>query len=1137
VPPIAPPQRRTVLLLALLLLLASWLTAFGFMLWRLRADTLDNGLQTARMHAGNFAEHLTQTLQVVDLMAGGIEARGDDPVDSAELGRRLTTALRPNPFLRSLSLLDASGRIIASSNPENLGVAVERADFFPAAVPTAAVLRVGHPWRGRDFANGAASSEAAPVDTADASFVPVLRRLSADGGLWLLAALNPDYFVNHATQLLAAGSGRIQWLRFDDVLLASTATDERPGVHGAAGAVGSRLAGLEHGELTQVLGDGREVLTAYRASRQFPAVVAVHLDREYVLAAWQREARRLTAIVVPIILALSCAAVALWRRQQRLAAQQLELERERRLVASVFEASAASILITSATGEIVAANPAFEEITGYARDEVIGVNPRLLKSGLNPQPVYDELWATIASGAIWRGELQNRKKNGELYWEALAISPVVDDRGRITHYIGVAPDITERKLAEQALRASFSLLDATLDATTDGILVTDRSGQATKWNRAFLEMWQDPQVAAASTAEAAFVAQALQRIARSERGLAKIAGPHPDPATSSLDQIELADGRIFERYSQPQRIGDQIVGRVWCFHDVTRQKRAEVELRASEQQFRALFADSPVSILVHDRDSGEIIDANPTAWKAYGLDSLQQLQASDFWLAPPYSFAEALGWIRKAATEGTQQCEWLNRRQDGELFWKHVTLKPVTIGGVERILATAVDISDRKQAEQTLAEYGDHLEVVVAERTSALAQAEEAIAEAQAANAAKTEFLSRMSHELRTPLNAILGFGQLLAMPGDAPLSAQQADNVQEILRAGRHLLEQVNEVLDLARIESGRIELCLEALPLAPAVAACVALVRPLAEARGIRIDTDLDDSVVHADPTRLKQVILNLLSNAIKYNREQGTVRIDSTRDGDRLRFAVSDSGRGIASEHLPRLFQPFERLESSYDGIEGSGVGLALTKRLVEMMAGSIAVDSRLGVGSTFRCDLPLAPSAAATATAAARSTGTPAAVAVDAAPLAADSDRRRRRILHIEDNPANLKLVRKLLGERPDIELADAGSGERGLALALATVPDLILLDLSLPGEDGFATLRQLQAHPSTASVPVIAITTNGMHGDVHRDRNRGLAACLAKPLDVRQFRNVVDHFLDREGDGAVRLDHRRTGAAGVAAPPV
>jgi len=265
------------------------------------------------------------------------------------------------------------------------------------------------------------------------------------------------------------------------------------------------------------------------------------------------------------------------------------------------------------------------------------------------------------------------------------------------------------------------------------------------------------------------------------------------------------------------------------------------------------------------------------------------------------------------------------------------------------------DISERKRTEDELEQHRHRLEALVAARTAALAGAKEA---AETANAAKTEFLSRMSHELRTPLNAILGFGQLLAMPGDAPLSAEQADNVQEIVRAGRHLLDQVNEVLDLARVESGRIELTLEAVPLAPIVAESIALVRPLAEARGIMIEADIDDAALQADATRLKQVIVNLLSNAIKFNREHGTIRIAGTRHRELLRLAVTDSGRGIAGEHLPRLFKPFERLASSYDGIEGTGVGLALTQRLVAAMGGIIRVESQVGSGSTFSFDLPLA-----------------------------------------------------------------------------------------------------------------------------------------------------------------------------------
>ena len=271
------------------------------------------------------------------------------------------------------------------------------------------------------------------------------------------------------------------------------------------------------------------------------------------------------------------------------------------------------------------------------------------------------------------------------------------------------------------------------------------------------------------------------------------------------------------------------------------------------------------------------------------------------------------------------------------------------------------DISERKRVESELAQHRHRLEALVAARTEALLSAKEA---AEAANRAKSEFLSRMSHELRTPLNAILGFGQLLAMPGEPTLSPEQADSVQEILHAGRHLLEQVNEVLDLARVESGRIELKLEAVALAPLVAGSVALVRPLADSRGISIITSVEDVSLLADAKRLTQVMLNLLANAVKFNRECGAIRVVGACHGNRGQIAVTDCGRGIASEHLERLFQPFERLTSAYDGVEGSGVGLALTQRLVEAMGGTIEVDSQVGIGSTFRVCLPVAVTATPT-----------------------------------------------------------------------------------------------------------------------------------------------------------------------------
>jgi PAS domain S-box-containing protein len=455
--------------LALTLLLGSWLAALSFTVWRLHEEAMTNGMANAVTHVRNFEELLTQTLKVIDITASTLDPQLNPQgrINAAELGRSLNAALRPTPYLRSLSLLDNNGRIVASSNAQNVGVHIDTARFFPSARPDADVLRIDIPWHGRDFVS-AVSKVASSDNPADLGFIPVMRKLSSGKEpLWLLAALNPDYFINHFSQLLDPEEGHVQWLRYDTRLLLSTNLADIPGSTVVNGITPERLAQDETGQFAYQFPGGREVLTAYRASSQFPVFVVMQVDRERVLANWRAEARSLAIIVIPILLALSIASVLVWRRQRRITLQQVELELERRRAASVFDASSDSIILTKPDGEILAINPACEKLNGYSASETIGRNPRMLNSGEQGAVFYCAMWDSLNQVGHWQGEIINRRKDNTVYTGLLTINAVKDSRGQLLHYVGVTTDISARKREEAQLvehAASLSLAKEAAEA-------------------------------------------------------------------------------------------------------------------------------------------------------------------------------------------------------------------------------------------------------------------------------------------------------------------------------------------------------------------------------------------------------------------------------------------------------------------------------------------------------------------------------------------------------------------------------------------------------------------------------------------------------------------------------------------------
>jgi signal transduction histidine kinase/ActR/RegA family two-component response regulator len=416
---------------------------------------------------------------------------------------------------------------------------------------------------------------------------------------------------------------------------------------------------------------------------------------------------------------------------------------------------------------------------------------------------------------------------------------------------------------------------------------------------------------------------------------------------------------------------------------------------------------------------------------------------------------------------------------------------------IRRALAEAAAHVERRRAEADVRRLNAELEHRVIERTAQLAAAR---LEAERANRAKSAFLSNMSHDLRTPLNAILGFAQLLELD---EVSDDHRECVAQILRGGTHLLALINEVLDIARIEAGHLSLSMEPVDAVETAELAVELVRPLAAQRGIEIAIDgpAAGAVVLADRQRLSQVLINLLSNAVKYNRPQGRITVAFAAAGpERMRLAVTDTGAGISSEKLRLLFQPFARLGAEHTAVEGTGLGLALSRGLAEAMGGTLGVDSVIDRGSTFWIELACAKALQPHA-------------AVENAPAARlDPARAQGVLLYIEDNQSNVRLMQRVLERRPGVRLVHAPHGEAGLALASAERPDLIFLDLHLPDMPGEEVLRRLTADATLRAIPVAVLSADATPAQSRRLKASGAVAYLTKPIEIRDVIAMVDERL-------------------------
>jgi PAS domain S-box-containing protein len=412
---------------------------------------------------------------------------------------------------------------------------------------------------------------------------------------------------------------------------------------------------------------------------------------------------------------------------------------------------------------------------------------------------------------------------------------------------------------------------------------------------------------------------------------------------------------------------------------------------------------------------------------------------------------------------------------------------------LQGVFATARDVTERKRNEKALQETNIELE-------SAKFVAEKA-------NLAKSDFLSSMSHELRSPLNAILGFAQLMESASPLPTDSQK-ENIDQILEAGWHLLKLINEILDLTVIESGKVSLSPESVSLAEVMSECQTMMEPQAQQRGISVTFPRFDKpvFVRADRTRLKQIVINFLSNAIKYNKERGAVTVECTvaEAPERIRISVKDTGAGLPPEKLAQLFQPFNRLGQEAGGVAGTGIGLVVTKRLAELMNGVLGVESTVGAGSVFWCELVLAAAPHIEVQN----------IGVEAfTPPQLQPGVPCRTLLYVEDNPANMKMVEQLIARFPDIRLETAVNGTLGIEIARAVRPNVILMDINLPGISGVEALKILQDDPATAQIPVVAISANAMPRDIEKGLEAGFFRYITKPIKVKEFMKTLNQALE------------------------
>jgi PAS domain S-box-containing protein len=830
-----------------------------------------------------------------------------------------------------------------------------------------------------------------------------------------------------------------------------------------------------------------------------------------------------------------------------------QAEEKNRTLTIALESAANGIVITSRDGSIEWINPAWSALTGYAKEEAIGKNPRLLKSGKQSSEFYRGMWETILAGKVWRGELVNRRKDGTLYYEEEMIAPVLDESDAVRNFIAIKQDITVRKQAEDALaRTNLRLQGLRLiDHALLGVSVKGRAADLEALRHllslipcsniaiiALDEILDLARITARATGRKISVSLADETVSINDlrlKGLreGEIVVMKLTDEKSNLFEKQLYDSGGRSLIKSPLVVQGRLIGilllssgepgfftdeHLEIIRDVSVQLALSLhhenllsEIRRHAEQLEKRVQERTTEIEATRRrlelavNAGEIgvwefnLKENKLLWNErmyliHGMDlnDPDEIDSGVWWKT---IHPQNLGQLRKQFDEAVKITglfinEYRISRPDDST--RYVATNAIVLYDSEhkpdRMIGVTVDVTERKEVEDAM---------------------RRANLEMERALRIKDEFLANMSHELRTPLNAIMGISESLLEQTIGSLNEKQRKYISTINESGIHLLSVINDILDLSKIEAGRLELVISDVLVKSLFESSFRMVKEMAQKKSITISFEADENVqnVRGDPRRLLQILVNLLSNAVKFTPAGGRagVQVTAHPDLNEVRFTVWDSGIGISEENILRLFQPFVQLDSSLSrASSGTGLGLMLVMEMTHMHGGNISVQSTPGKGSRFTISLPWSPEQ-----------GNPVTVmTVDKAESLPSLEAvYTGTVMLVEDTESVILLVKDYLQARGHRVLV-ARDGITGLKAASDNHPDLILLDIQMPGMDGFDVVEKLRANDLLKNTPVIALTALAMPGDRERCLAAGMNDYISKPIHLRRLAGIIESHLRR-----------------------